>query len=380
MKTSLPRLLLLAVLLAWLPAFAGELRVHFFDVGQGDAALIIGPTGKTVLVDGGPPDAARALASRVAGLVKGPLDLVVLTHPHLDHLGGLTRVIGEVGAKRVLDPGFDHPTRSYAELLEFLAGRAQVLTPDRNPESPEAPLKIGLGEGTALTVLWPRRPVEPFLTNTRSDANSNSIVFRLDHGDVSFLFTGDAEADTEERLTREPLAHGISVLKVPHHGGRHSSTERFLRVVKPSHAVISCGRGNDYGHPTSETLERLTDVGATVWRTDLHGEVLATSDGKTVSFALDGPARERRQPGEPHARSDSLRPAGAVPATGLEDGGTTFQLQERSRGGYLASRRSKVFHLAECGNAQKILKKNLLSFERREEAARTRSPAKDCHP
>src|SRR5687768_9474376 len=151
-------LLALFVLLAALPGQAAPspapqaptlkpLTVYFFDVGQGDAALIISPTGKTVLIDGGPPGSDDELVPRVRQLVQGPLDLVILTHPHLDHLGGLAKVIQAVGVKRYMDPGFDHPSESYRKLLDVVGQKAgQVMTPTPNPSSPETLLTVGLGE------------------------------------------------------------------------------------------------------------------------------------------------------------------------------------------------------------------------------------------
>lgn len=381
--------------------------MRFFDVGQGDAALIIGPTGKTVLVDGGPPDASASLAARVSALVKAPLDLVVLSHPHLDHLGGLTETLRAVGAKRVLDPGFDHPSKAYAEFLEFLAGRADVLHPERDEANLDSPVRIGLGEDAALTVLWPRRPKEGFLRDTRSDANSNSIVLRLEHGAVSFLFTGDAEAATEERLLSGPGLEPVTVLKVAHHGSRHSSTETFLSRIRPRFAVISSGAGNDYGHPSGETLERLRDVGATVYRTDLQGEVLAVSDGKSVRFETARVAEPQRLyvgerkgggqdlRGTTRDHADALPAGGALPEAPsrterarLPDGGMDWERYAAlapsdardGPGGYVASRRSKVFHRADCANARKILEKNRLAYSRRQDAAEKRRPAGDCHP
>ncbi|MCI0573117.1 MAG: MBL fold metallo-hydrolase [Myxococcaceae bacterium] len=273
----------------------GPLVVHFFDVGQGDAALILSPTGKSVLIDGGPPEAGEALARRVDALVDGPLDLVVLSHPHLDHLGGLTDVLERVGTRRFLDPGFDHPSEAYRDLLTFLADRGiEVRTPELAPQKPDEPVTVGLGGGASLTVLWPRRPVEPFLDTGRSDANANSIVARLTHGRVAVLFMGDAEKATEKHLLALGAPLKAQVLKVGHHGSKHASTKPFLARVQPEVAVISCGRGNEYGHPAKETLARLGSAGARVVRTDQVGEVRFTSDGERYTITPEPQARGSR--------------------------------------------------------------------------------------
>jgi beta-lactamase superfamily II metal-dependent hydrolase len=390
------RLLLpLLVLLAALPGRADTLKpltVYFFDVGQGDAALIVSPTGKTVLIDGGPPGADDALVPRVRQLVQGPVDLVLLTHPHLDHLGGLAKVLQAVGARRYMDPGFDHPSEAYRKLLDVVGQKAeQVMTPTPNPSAPEKLLTIGLGEGATLTLLWPRVPQEEFLKNTRSDANSNSIVAKLTYGRTAFLFMGDAEPETEEMLLRKPIDFTSTVLKVGHHGGRHSSTAPFLAAVKPQAAVISCGAGNDYGHPTDEALRRLDAVGAHILRTDLHGEVRAVSDGTTVTLS---PQKGKRAPAVvtgqvrpgpvatgpmPSSASRSSAASQVVPAKGT--------LPERlevvpASGGerYVSLKGSKVFHREDCATLKRSKTQERTMYPSRAAALRERRPSEDCNP
>jgi competence protein ComEC len=318
-----------------------------------------------VRIDGGPPEAGPALARRLRELVKGPLDLVILTHPHLDHLGGLPAALEAVGARRFMDPGFDHPSRAYRDLLTRVGKRVgQVLTPVPDPRHPEALVQVGLGEGVSLSILWPRVPVEPFLTHTRSDPNSNSIVVRLTYGRTAMLLVGDAERDTEERLLAAHRDLSATLLKVAHHGGSYSSSAPFLEAVRPRFAVISCGAGNDYGHPSPETLARLRAVGADVLRTDLQGEVTAQSDGTqvTVSAAHAPPAAVPPAPGgAPAARATGSSPGpSAAPYVGLKG--------------------SPVFHRADCPSLAHASTKGRTLYPTREAAARERRPAKDCHP
>lgn len=377
----------------------GRLTVYFLDVGQGDAALIVSPTGKTLLIDGGPPEAGSRLAARLRELVKGPLDLVILTHPHLDHLGGLRAALKAVGARRFMDPGFDHPSEAYRDLLDFVGREVgQVMSPEPNPHSPQTLLTVGLGEGVALTVLWPRVPQEPFLANTRSDPNANSIVTKLTYGKTAFLFTGDSEPPTEEVLLQKPLDLTATVLKVAHHGGKHSSTAAFLERVKPQAAVISCGVGNDYGHPSPEVLGRLGDVRARTFRTDQDGEVMAVSDGATVTLrsakgggavSLSGtqPAggpvalgpieptprgragRSMEKEPEPGASRSRTSVEPAAPA------GTSSTTGER----YVSLKGSKVFHRESCSTLKRS-KNERTVYTRRADALRERRPAEDCHP
>ncbi|MFP2910838.1 ComEC/Rec2 family competence protein [Pyxidicoccus sp. 3LFB2] len=408
--TSPARLLsLLVLLLASLPGLAAAppapagkpLTVYFFDVGQGDAALVVSPTGKTVLIDAGPPEAREPLARRLKELVKEPLDLVILTHPHLDHLGGMAHALRAVGAKRFMDPGFDHPSDAYRDLLNYVGGAVgQVMTPEPSAQSPQTLLTIGLGEGTQLTVLWPRVPQEPFLDNTRSDPNSNSIVAKLTYGKTAFLFTGDAEPDTEAALLQKRIDFSSTVLKVAHHGGRHSSTAPFLSAVKPKAAVISCGAGNDYGHPTLEALERLDASGARVFRTDVDGEVVAVSDGTAVTLrAGKGRAAPLVVAGTVKAGPVALGPIlpstqsarsarGEAPEVSTRGGSATSTARdtaetssrtEAASGDFVSLKGSKVFHRESCRTLKRS-KSERTVYPSRAAAMRERRPAEDCHP
>ncbi|WP_375761187.1 ComEC/Rec2 family competence protein [Corallococcus exercitus] len=409
MKVFARLLALLVLLLAAVPGHAaapaspalpspapGRLTVYFLDVGQGDAALIVSPTGKTVLIDGGPPEAGTRLAARLRELVKGPLDLVILTHPHLDHLGGLRAAVKAVGAKRFMDPGFDHPSEAYRDLLEFVGNEVgQVMSPEPNPASPQTLLTVGLGEGVALTVLWPRVPQETFLADTRSDANANSIVAKLTYGKTAFLFTGDSEPPTEAVLLQKPVDLTATVLKVAHHGGKHSSTAAFLERVKPQAAVISCGVGNDYGHPSPEVLGRLRDVRARTFRTDQDGEVMAVSDGTTVTLrptkggagaaSLSGTQRAGGPvalgPIEPTPHGRAGRSVEKEPEPGASRSRTPVESTAPAPTGerFVSLKGSKVFHRESCSTLKRS-KNERTVYSSRADALRERRPAEDCHP
>ncbi|WP_163995314.1 ComEC/Rec2 family competence protein [Pyxidicoccus caerfyrddinensis] len=409
--TSSARLLtLLVLLLASLPGRAAPspavkpLTVYFFDVGQGDAALIVSPTGKTVLIDGGPPEAREHLARRLRQLVKEPLDLVILTHPHLDHLGGMAHALKAVGAKRFMDPGFDHPSDAYRDLLEAVGSSVgQVMNPEPNPQAPQTLLTIGLGEGTSLTVLWPRVPQEPFLDDTRSDPNSNSVITKLTYGKTAFLFTGDAEPDTEAVLLQKRIDFSSTVLKVAHHGGRYSSTAAFLAAVKPKAAVISCGAGNDYGHPTQEALQRLDASGARVFRTDQDGEVVAVSDGNTVTLrsekgraaplAVPGvvrpgpvalgpilPSAKRARGGSRDKEPEpGARDVATVTSRSTGESAPASSRGDEGAGPFVSLKGSKVFHREDCATLKRS-KSERTVYSSRAAAQRERRPAEDCHP
>jgi competence protein ComEC len=269
---------------------AGTLRVDFIDVGQGDAALVTSPSGKTVLIDGGPHHSAPALMAFLAAHLRAPLDLVLLTHRHEDHLGGLPEVVRQFGARIFLDAPVEHAEKGYTSLLRALEARgAEVKLAMRGRV-------IDLGDGVKLTLLG---PPDPLITGSHSDVNANSVVARLTYGEFSVLFAGDAEAPTETWLLASVAPLRSVVLKVAHHGSRYASAARFLSAVRPRIAVISVGAGNRYHHPAPGTVDRLARAGARVYRTDMDGDVEIDSDGTWVRVHT---ARGQNQAEEQAAR------------------------------------------------------------------------------
>ena len=254
----------------------GMLHVHFLDVGQGDAILVVSPEGAKALVDGGPhvQGATRALGRYLSGRDRD-LDLVVLTHPDEDHLGGLPEVLHRYDVDAVADTGMASTTAPYLQwqrAVEEEAPRRVMAIQGRT---------IALGPSTFLQVLNPEGPSRAGMS---SDLNDASVVIRLVHGGVSFLLTGDIESEAEGRLLRSGQDLRSTVLKVSHHGSRSSSGAGFLAAVVPRAAVISAGADNPYGHPHSEVLQRLVAMlpEERVYSTALHGDVEFVSDGERL--------------------------------------------------------------------------------------------------
>ena len=263
---------MLAYILLLTQAFAGILEVDILDVGQGDSIFIRSPEGKTVLIDAGTGrkgDVVAMLKERNVEM----LNLVVATHPHADHIGGLDEVLEAIPVKAYLDSGMTHTTRSYAKVMDLVEKKEITYISGKSGRT------LRLGAEVELTLLHPQDVLQ---RNTRSDLNSNSVVIRMTHRDNCFLFTGDAEEPTEELLVQKGI-EPCKVLKVAHHGSNHSSTMHFLKAVQPEIALISLGKGNRYGHPGDESMARLKKVGAQIYRTDLLGTIQVRSDGKTVT-------------------------------------------------------------------------------------------------
>jgi len=256
---------------------AGEVIVEILNVGQADAILITTPDRKA-LIDAGekPSDVADQLRGR--GISK--LDLVVATHPHADHIGGMQQVLANQTVSVYLDNGFPHTTATYSKLMALVeskvAGEGMRYIVGRKGQ------RLNLGAEVVLEIL---SPADEGFSNTRSDINSNSLIIRLTHGANCFLFMADAEAETEMFVA--PDVGQCQLLKLAHHGGNHSTVDAFLDVVRPKTALISAGLANRHGHPGKETLGRLEARQVEVYRTDLMGAIKAVSDGKTVRITTE---------------------------------------------------------------------------------------------
>lgn len=246
-------------------------HVYFLDIGQGDATLIRTADGKVMLIDTGPKSARKHLMPRLAELGITKIDALVLTHAHADHIGNAVAIMEAIPTSAVLDSGHLHRSVTYAEMLEYIEAKGIKFV------KPRKGLTLNLGEHVKLNVLAPE---EPMLRGTRSDPNSNSIVLLAAIGDFRLLLTGDAEAETEERLLHQGEAVvAADVLKVAHHGSRYASQARFLKAVGAKTAVISCRKDNNYGHPAPETLDRLRAAKAEVFVTADAGEVHLVTNG-----------------------------------------------------------------------------------------------------
>ena len=240
------------------------LSVHFIDVGQADSALLL-CDGEAMLIDGGNVGDSELVVSYLRQQGVETLDYVVGTHAHEDHIGGLAGVLAVFEAETVWSPVEDYDSKCFADFAYY----ADTLV------CPEPGETYALG-GAEITVLG---PVELY-----EDTNDTSIVLRVDYGETSFLFTGDAETQSEHDILDAGYDVSATVLKVGHHGSDTSSSYQWLRAVAPTYGVISCGAGNDYGHPHAEPMSRLRDADVTIYRTDLQGHIVCTSDGTTVTF------------------------------------------------------------------------------------------------
>ena len=250
------------------------LTVHFIDVGQGDCMLLT-CDGKTMLVDGGGENAGSDVVQYLHKQRVKALDIVVATHPHRDHVGGLTAVVQNFPVKALYTP----VTESDNPYFQSLA--AACKTAKVQMTVPKADSSFKLGSAT-VTVLGPRGNYAGL-----ENVNNMSLVLRVDYGDKRFLLTGDAEYDEETQILDAKCIVDVDVLKAGHHGSEDSTGSRLLHEATPDYCVISCGAGNDYGHPHDDLLSRLRDADVTVYRTDEQGTIICVTDGKSLRFVTE---------------------------------------------------------------------------------------------
>lgn len=285
--------------------------VHFIDVGQADAALVI-CDGNAMLIDGGNAEDSNLIYTYLKKHNVGHLSYVVCTHAHEDHVGGLSGALTYATASNVLAPVREYSSQAFSNFAAKAIARAGSI------QIPKAGDTFSLGSAQ-VTVLGPRKSYD--------DTNNTSIVLRVVYGEVSFLFTGDMESLAEADLVESGVHLKSTVLKVGHHGSSTSTSYRFLRAVAPAYGVISVGTGNQYNHPNEDVLSRLRDAEVKLFRTDLQGDILCTSDGKTVTFTTA-------------KNSDAI-----TNPTGGTSAGTGA-----SEYAYIGNLSSKKFHSVTCGS------------------------------
>lgn len=257
---------------------SGALTVYYLDVGQADSELVVFPGGSTMLIDAGNGSDGLLIADFLRKMKITSLDILVLTHPHEDHLGGAEVIIenfdiGTVYMPKVKDSAVP-ATESYENVIDALS------------ESGAAVLRAKNGVTVYSDENVSARILSPF--GDYDELNLYSAVVRVTYGDTGFLFEGDAEAENEKEMLAGGCDLKADVLKVGHHGSDYSTTAAFIKAVSPKYAVISVGAGNSYGHPSNTVINRLYEYGTEmVYRTDINGTVIAKSDGETVTITTD---------------------------------------------------------------------------------------------
>lgn len=291
--------LLIFVLTLASPALANQSMVaNYIDVGQGDC-ILLQFNGKSILIDGGPVEMGPRLEEYLRRQNVTSIDLLILTHPHDDHIGGLITVLEDLPIKKAIDSVEDESSLIYAMF------RALIERQNISYAPAYAGQEIDFDPALKIEVLWPpsegisggvkrgdqaaiKNPWESIVVRALSgDMNQNSLVLRITYNRTSILLMSDADTVVEKSLVSSGYNLSSQILKVGHHGGTSASSPDFLRRVMPRISIISVGKGNYYGYPTGRTLHALQAVGSSVYRTDICGHIKITTDGLNYSLSTE---------------------------------------------------------------------------------------------
>lgn len=348
---------------------SGGFQVYFIDVGQADAALVV-CDGKAMLIDGGNSADSNLIYAFLKNKGVSHLDYIIATHAHEDHVGGLSGALNYATVGTVYCPTKSYSSSAFNNFAKSVQKQGKSITIPTNSTR----FSLGSASCTVLAV------------NTTSDTNNSSIVLRIVYGSTSFLFTGDAEREVEQAMINRGVPLQSTVLKVGHHGSYTSSSYAFIWNVMPDYAVISCGKGNSYGHPHEEVLSRLYNADVSLFRTDLQGDITCTSNGSSVSFSVSrnwnanvygdvGNNSTQPEPTEPE-------PTEPEPTEPEQTDPPATQPPASSSCDYILNTNSMKFHDPDCQWADKISDRNRQEYtgDRQDLIDMGYSPCGSCHP
>ncbi|MDO5517385.1 MAG: ComEC/Rec2 family competence protein [Clostridium sp.] len=252
-------------------AVTGTLEVSYLDVGQGDSAYIK-VNGYDILVDAGPKSDEEKLLAQLEEKNIDDFEIIIATHPHEDHIGGMKKVFDRYDVESFYMPKVSHTTKTFENMVNAVANEGIKI------QQIKEGMTFDLGNGARIDVYSP-------IYESYEEFNDYSPIMKLTFGETELIFTGDAEAHAEaDVVAKYPNDLHGDVLKFGHHGSSTSSSEEFLQSVDPDYGIISCGAGNKYGHPHKETLQKISKYDIETYRTDTQGQITLTSDGKNISI------------------------------------------------------------------------------------------------
>lgn len=252
-------------------ASSKKMVVHYINVGQGDAIYIKAPNGDDILIDAGNKAKGDQVVKYLQKQKVDDIEVLIATHPDADHIGGLDEVLDAFKVENIYAPKVSHTTQAYKDFL------SAVKRQNKKIKTAKSGVKLPI-KGIEAKFIGPTKEY------SKSDLNNWSAVLYVKYKNTSFLFTGDAESKAEKDMIAKKLVPKVDVLKVGHHGAKAATTKDFLNKAKPKHSVISVGKGNKYGHPNKDVINRLKNAKTKVYRTDKQGTIIATSDGEKVKF------------------------------------------------------------------------------------------------
>jgi len=330
---------------------AGNMELHFLDVGQGDATLIV-CDGESMLIDAGDEDKGTLVQNYLQKKGIRVLKYVIGTHPHADHIGGMDVILTKFDVEQLLIPNVKADTKAYDNLIQA-ANYKRI-----NPRYPELGETYSLGSAT-FTILSSGK------NDYGDNLNNCSLSILLTNGNDKMIFTGDAEEEAELSILDTGILISADFYHIGQHGSKTSSNQRFLDAINPTYALISCGSDNKYGHPHADTMNKLRQMGVKVYRTDEDGTIIATSSGYGITW--DIPASNSWQVGNVQGISIEQEEDETLPIEHMM---------------YVLNKNSFKIHLPECPSVEKIADQNREYSNKsiEEFIAENYNPCKVCNP
>lgn len=336
-------------------------EIHFLDVGQADAALVLCDD-EAMLIDGGNAEDSDLIYSYLKTHSINHLEYMICTHPHEDHVGGLSGALNYATVGTVYCSMRSYDSKTFDSFERYVEKQGKEI------EIPSAGETFTLGSST-VSILGP--------VGYYSDPNNMSIVLQIQYGNTIFLFTGDAEIDSEQDILNTGTNLKSTLLKVGHHGSDTSTSYRWLREIAPEYAIISVGKNNSYGHPTEQTLSRLQDAEVTLYRTDLQGHIICTSNGETLTFTT-----ERNTHADTFNTSPSIANSTTPTAHQAEATASATAPSSTPKTSYVLNTNTKKFHYPHCSSVKQMADKNRqdVTLTREEIIAQGYTPCGRCNP
>lgn len=306
---------------------SAKMKVHFIDVGQGSATLIESK-GHFMLMDGGDSETSSKVVSYLKKQGVKKLDYVIVSHYDSDHLHGVVGALNAFKTDYVIAPKYEEDTKVYESFVQVM--KQKKITSIK----PKVGKKYKLGKAK-FTILAPNG-------GNYSDVNNYSVAIRLVNGSNQFVITGDAEAESEYEILENKLKLSCDVFAAGHHGSANSSSQKFLQAMNPKYIVVSAGADNTYGHPSQEAMSRFKSIGAKILRTDEQGTVIATSNGKKITW--------NKKPSTTWAYREYGSSTSIGGKVSAKETATSEPVEKEKSGQYIGNKNSKKYHSTDCGS------------------------------
>lgn len=332
-----------------------NMKVHFIDVGQADC-ILIESNKKYMLIDAGNNDDEKLILTYLKKNKVKRLEYVIGTHPHEDHIGSLDAVIKNFEIGKVILPEKEHTTQTFEDVLDAIEDKGLKIT------KPVVSKEYKLGTAKFI-IIAPN-------ADYKDELNDWSVGIKLINKNDSFIFVGDAEKEAEDDILKNDIDISADVLKISHHGSDTSTSNAFLNEVSPSSVVISCGKGNSYGHPNKTIINKLKKKKINIYRTDEQGTIVASSNGNKITWNI--------KPSSTYASGKLNTTPTPVPTSTSKPSGSETSKSTT----YIVNKNTKKFHLTSCKSVKQMKESNKIKLKgtKKEAIKKGYSACKICNP